>query len=229
MRFETTRIFNEWFTENCAEIDNVAVVGGTSSDAELEVIRRVSPKTSIHYFGIENTNADNNFQHLDLNLSVNIQHSKFDLVLCSQVLEHVWNLNQVFQWFASLVKKDGYLWVNCPASNIAHGSPEYYSAGYTPEYISNNLKLRNFEIEMEIAFGSKRYYFMTHILKFWPTQHEHDHPVSKYNFQPGTLLGIARKFLLDLPGRVLSLFFSNKIEQGIDTATESIVLAKLKA
>ena len=228
MRFLVTREFTQWFSGLTSKPNSIAVVGGTSQDPEVAEIKRLSSSSIIDFYGIENPYSDSNFVHLNLNDSVQNLSKKYDLVLFSQVLEHVWNIERTFGTLTSLVSENGFLWFNCPASNMAHGSPAYFSAGYTAEFIAENFKQHNFIILKSQQFGSKRYYFMTHALRFWATESEHDKPITSYNFQPGTFLGVTRKFVTDLPGRLISLFLSKKILTSVDFATETLVLAQIK-
>jgi hypothetical protein len=228
MRFLVTREFTKWFSGLATKPNFIAVVGGTSRDPEVAEIKRLSPTSIIDFYGIENPHSDSNFTYLDLNeFSQNLQ-KKYDLILCSQVLEHVWNLESTFESLVALISKNGFLWFNCPTSNIAHGSPAYFSAGYTAEFIAENLKIRGFTIIESHHFGSPRYYYMTHALKSWATESEHAHPITSYNFQPGTILGVAHKLLKDLPGRFISLFYKRAVSNSIETATETLVIAQFK-
>ncbi len=228
MRNLVVQEFDNWLNTSKPIISTVAVVGGSSADPEVAVVNKHFPEATIHFFGIDNSRNDAGYSILDLNSAPATKLVKFDLVVNSQVLEHVWNLANAFDRLAHLTKQGGFLWINCPASNMAHGSPAYYSAGYTDGYIAENLKHRNFDILISKTIGSKRNYFMTHILRHWPTEAELRHPVLNYNFQPGTFLGVTRKFLVNLPGRLMSIGFSKKVVHSIDFATESVVLAKLK-
>jgi hypothetical protein len=228
MRFLVTKEFTAWFSSLAPKPHSIAVVGGTSQDPEVAEIKRILPSANLDYFGIENPYSDSNFTYLDLNDPNQDLKKKYDLVLCSQVLEHVWNIENTFNVLVSLVSKKGFIWFNCPASNMAHGSPAYYSSGYTAEFVAENLKMRGLTILKSRHYGSKRYYFMTHALKHWATESEHLRPVSSYNFQPGTFLGVTRKFLRDLPGRFISLFYSKRNLSSVEYATETLVLAQIK-
>lgn len=227
MRYLVTREFTRWFLGLDSKPINIAVVGGTSQDPEVIEIKRNTPSVNINYYGIENPFSDINFTYLNLN---NSSHTlkKYDLVLCSQVLEHVWNIENTFEVLTSMVTKNGFLWLNCPASNMAHGSPAYFSAGYTADFVAENFKIRGFTILESRHYGSKRFYFMTHALRFWATESEHLRPLTSYNFQPGSFLGVIRKFLKDLPGRFVSLFYSKTILSTVEFATETLVLAQLR-
>jgi SAM-dependent methyltransferase len=228
MRYHATSTLLDYIQTNDLQIKSVAVVGGTSRDPEVVKIKELMPNIDFVYLGIDNPHKDPHFEFVDLN-KARAGKNEYDLVLCSQVLEHLWNLDTAFNFLVSIVKPTGLLWINCPASNMAHGSPEYYSAGYSPEYLIQNLQARGHEILKVGAVGSRRYYYMTHILRMWATEKEHLRPVTKYNYQPGTFLGVTRKFLREIPGRLTSLLHSSEITDSIEYATESYCLSKPKA
>lgn len=228
MRYLVTDEFSRWLSASQPQISSVAVIGGSSSDPEVEVLKKILPEVRISYLGIENPNSDNSFLFFDLNERNADHSSKYDLILCSQVLEHIWNIENAFSTFKRILRQGKFLWLNCPASNMPHGSPHYYSAGYTGDFLSKNLEMRGFQILLNQQFGSKRNYFMTHALRFWPTERELARPVIFYNFQPGTLKGIFKKYVKDLPGRFISIFYSKKIRADISYSTETVVLAVLK-
>lgn len=83
----------------------IAVVGGDSTDPELELLRQ----SEVTFFGIENNTNDERFRQLNLNsdLSDFVPTNRFDLVLCSQVLEHLLNLPQSIKVISRLVKPGG--------------------------------------------------------------------------------------------------------------------------
>lgn len=228
MRYYATKILKNWIIENKPEIHNIAVVGGSSFDPEFQFLHELYPLANVHFLGIDNSAGDSNYYFLDLDKDSYSGNLKFDLVLCSQVLEHVWNLENAFRNLRMLMKTKGYLWINVPASNFPHGSPHYYSAGYHSDFLARNLEYRNFSICISKVFGSKRNYFITHILREWVPEQELRHPILKYSFKPGTFLGVSKKYLFDLPGRLLSLFFPNATYENIDFATESVVLAQFR-
>jgi hypothetical protein len=99
-------------------LSKVTVVGGTSKDPEVETLLNNFSNLEIYYFGIDNPHEDIKFKYFDLNLPQQVE-SDFSLVICSQVLEHIHNLEVGFKNLTSLVNKSGgYLWINCPASNF---------------------------------------------------------------------------------------------------------------
>ena len=119
------------------EISSCFVVGGTEQDPEYQHLKQIHPECAFQFLGLEA--AKENFTFLDLN-SDSKQLPNAKLVLCSQVLEHVWNHESFFWNLSELTEVDGYLWLNVPMSNFVHGSPDYFSAGFTPDYLERNLE-----------------------------------------------------------------------------------------
>jgi hypothetical protein len=154
---------------------------------------------------------------------------KFDLVICAQVLEHLWNLSIAFKNLSELLEpKVGLLWINCPASNMVHGSPEYFSAGYSVQMLTQQLEMVNLEVVLAGSFGSRRLYFFTHALQFWPTNFELRHPILTYR----PLRSYGRKIVFETIrgffGRTYPLLLSPKQNSEPQYATESFALAKSK-
>jgi SAM-dependent methyltransferase len=154
-------------------VKRIAIVGGTMHDPEAQLISQFYPDVEIETFGIESADS-----YFDLNLQNEVVRPKFDLVICSQVLEHVWNHENFFNNLANLTRIGGFIWVACPASNKFHGSPSYYSAGFTSEYLAINFKSRGVAEESMGGFGSKRLYLATHLIPGWLSRRAHALPMS---------------------------------------------------
>ena len=220
MREKVVEIFIEKLTPYLNTINSVAIVGGDTTDPEIQELIKLK-QINVDCYGI-----DQGLIHLDLNLPYN-NKNKYDLVICSQVLEHLYDVKQAIENLTNLTNSGGYIWIGCPASNRSHGSPHYYSAGYQPEMIINLLKLFSTKILFSGKSGSKRLYFMTHALRIWPTQNELKRPIFDYDFGRRNE-NFAKKiirFIYDFAGRFYSLFLSHKISNEIEYATESYVLA----
>lgn len=225
MRWEVLKRFKLEIARENVDFSSCLVVGGTPQDPEYQFIKSLGGSTRTSFLGIED--SDFNFHYLDLN-EVPRQLISGKLVLCSQVLEHVWNHKNFFLNLKELTESNGYLWLNVPMSNHVHGSPDYYSAGFATEYLLRNLENNGFEIVTSGSIGSKRYYAATHLLGTWLTEKEHRNPLFNYHFQPGTKLGIMKKLVTDLCRRAPLLFFSKKITDSPRYSTEAFVFAKRK-
>ena len=202
----------------------VAMVGGYSTDPELAALSKISTNLDVTYFGID---SDRPFEYFDINeTDLGEFKDEYDFVLCSHVIEHVWNLRNLFLSLEKLTKKGGFLWISCPYSNIPHGSPDFFSTGYTPEFLAKNLNSTTWEFECIESIGSKRNYYATHILGSWLSHDELFRPVTNYEMKPGTVVGNTRKYLLELPGRILLSMVNNRIGNDSRWSTESYVFAK---
>lgn len=130
---------------------------------------------SIDYFGIE-AEPGLVFVYLDLNQPGAAQHltdsRTYDLVVCSQVLEHIWNVAAAFESLSALTSDGGYLWVGVPASNFPHGFPDYYCAGYSPKFLEQWATHTGLEVIFAECIGSERYYSWIHRYRYWPTAEE---------------------------------------------------------
>ncbi len=228
MRNEVTLEFTKFISRNGIAVKSVAIIGGNSRDPEVEVIRQYFSEAEIYYFDIANHGYDSNFQHLDLNtepVSGEINR-KFDLVVSSQVLEHIWNHASYFNNVVNFTNPNGLIWINCPKSNLVHGSPHYFSAGFTATYLEMNLKNLNCRVLESGEIGNKRYYLGVHLARYWQSPEENEHPILHYNFQPGSKLGVLRKFIKDLPVRLYLSTIPRRDSKSKDFATEAYVGAQ---
>ena len=155
MRWYIVEIFGNLISQVTENLDSIALVGGHIFEPELKFLEY----KDLTYYGVE-FDSRVKTELFDLNISQSVDKN-YDLVLCSQVLEHVYDVKLAIENLAKLVRKGGYLWIACPASNYAHGSPEYFSAGYTPELITNLLAPLDFEIILAEKYRSKRMHFYT--------------------------------------------------------------------
>lgn len=227
MRLEIVKIFLSKLNnfEKLKKIKNIAVVGGRLNEPEIQFLN-LGYHVRIDSFGID----QNSNYYYDLNNDTEKLGIKkrYDLVICAQVLEHIWNLPRAITNLGHLCGVNGLLWLNCPTSNRVHYAPDYYSAGYPPEILIKHLALNNFKVLDYGVVGSKRYYYMNHALSIWATPDEHMHPILKYEFGrlPGPLFVDFLRFIRDLPNRLISLTKSSEINNNMRWATETWILAK---
>ncbi len=202
------------------KIDRINVVGGSVNDPEAVYLKSKFPNAEVTTYGIENSDF-----YLDLNLINSIERTTGDVVLVSQVLEHIWCHDQFFRNLVKLTKVDGYIWIACPASNKVHGSPEYFSSGFTSAYLQNNLRNIDTEIIDTGFFGTKRLYLATHWIPGWLSVRAHKFPLlCAFN----DLRFIARVILsLRYLGQLMVLSLTNPRPASNERwATEAWVLAR---
>jgi 2-polyprenyl-3-methyl-5-hydroxy-6-metoxy-1,4-benzoquinol methylase len=83
--------------------------------------------------------------------------NKYDLTICNQVLEHVFNPHQAFENLFDITNNNGYIWISVPIINSVHGEPFFYSSGYHPRFLerlANNYKLKIIDLN---CWGSLKY------------------------------------------------------------------------
>jgi SAM-dependent methyltransferase len=203
----------------------VALVGGYRTEPEIRALEYLGYSLDLHIFGIEQDMIKLDLNTMSKNTSAT--HGSFDLVLCSQVWEHIWNYEVAFLNLISLMSNGSYLWIAAPASNRRHGSPLYFSSGFTSEYFANNLTRIGLVVDSHEQLGTRRNYLATHILPTWLSVIGHKFPplaaFSEHSLLPRVLLTI--RYLVKTFGL---LFASKKITTSGKFATESWALAKME-
>lgn len=201
----------------------VAVVGGYRSEPEIRALQHLGFEVQVEVFGIED-----NMIPLELNVAHSLiekSAENFDLILCSQVWEHIWNHEVALGNLMSLMNKGNYLWLASPASNRAHGSPFYFSAGFTAEYLANNLSKAGLAISSLGQIGTRRNYLATHLLPAWLSISGHRMPpLSAFSeYKPIYRVLYSIRYL---PKTFNLLFTSKKVTADNKFATESWVMAR---
>jgi len=193
----------------------LAVVGGDRDDPEILALQGAGIEFTLRTLGVAEA-AD---EYLDLN-ERSEHEAHYDLVLCSQVLEHVWDHGTAFSNLAALVHPGGLLWMACPAPNREHASPEYYSAGFSPTYLRQNLEKVGFDVLDAGQMGSERLYFMTHTIGTWPSGVQYRKPLRH------ALFGLDRSKLEMLIRMVPVLLMERQFTSDPRWATESWALGR---
>ena len=190
---------------------NILVIGGGLNEPELKVLKCSS--ATVYFAGIDRDSIGSNFYYLDLNIKSEIEH-KFDLIICNQVLEHIYNPQVAFNNFSELTREGGFVWVTVPSANFRHGSPEYYASGYSREFISRNMKLNGFE-QLDIGeLCNERIHLYRQILRIWPSRMQLRYPMYSYFGVQGS---IGRKIMFNLSTLIArTLLLLSSSEMSID-------------
>lgn len=199
----------------------VGLVGGSIQEPELIALSKFGYLFEATVLGFDKESE----VHLDLNVNDFDTQEKFDLILCSQVLEHVWEVRNSFLNLRNLLDEGGMIWLSCPASNRFHGSPDYFSAGYSEHFLRNQILALNLDILASGSFGSQRNYMATHSLDVWLSSKGHRWPLLfAFDSKPLLLrLILSVRFFFTLA--LLSLL-SPRVTGNPRFATESWILAK---
>ena len=196
----------------------VAVVGGSADEPELLALAELGVPLEVRTFGVEGNDV-----YLDLNSPVPDAWSanfSADLVLCSQVIEHVWHHENAFSWLGELSGHQTRLWLAVPASNRPHGSPDYFSAGFTDGYLVENLRIRGWHVLDSGMLGSRRLYVAALTSNLWLSERGHEFPMAE-------LLGAGngRNFLSGIRRNGIDMFrlsfASKRVRTDLRYATEA--------
>lgn len=199
---------------------NVAIIGGSEHEPEISILRQLVPDFELSILGVDNL-ADT---FLDLNTTNQSDSERYDLILCSQVMEHVWAHGNAFIQFQKLLSPGGYLWISCPASNRPHGSPDYFSAGFTSSFLINHAMQVNLNVQASGTCGSKRNYFAVHLLDNWLTPKGHRWPIL-FCFEAKSFWKQILLTIRYLPLIMMLHFVSKQLTTSTRYSTESWMLA----
>lgn len=91
--------------------------------------------------------------------SIPVEDASFDVVLCTEVLEHVSEPIRAVKEFARIVKPGGKLILTAPLGSGLHQEPYHFYGGYTPHWFRRFLGEAGFEeIQIEKNGGFFSFY-----------------------------------------------------------------------
>lgn len=85
--------------------------------------------------------------------SIPCEDNSFDVILCTDVLEHVVDVPSTIKEFNRLLKVDGELIITVPTNCEAHQTPYYFSGGYS-HYFFEEMLSSKFDYDLKIEYES---------------------------------------------------------------------------
>lgn len=79
--------------------------------------------------------------------------ASFDVILCSEVLEHVPEPTHALDEFTRLLKPGGVMILTAPFASNVHMAPYHYCSGFSKYWYEHHLAERGFRIESLVANG----------------------------------------------------------------------------
>ena len=73
--------------------------------------------------------------------------ASFDVILCSEVLEHLPDAMRALDEFRRLLKPSGQLILTAPFASFVHFAPYHYATGFSRYWYEYHLPIRDFEIQ----------------------------------------------------------------------------------
>lgn len=78
--------------------------------------------------------------------NINEKDESFDVVLCTEVFEHLPDPVKALEEFKRLLKKGGTLILTAPFCSLTHFAPYHYSSGFNSYFYEYNLEYLGFEL-----------------------------------------------------------------------------------
>lgn len=82
------------------------------------------------------------------------QDGSFDVILCTEVFEHLPNPIDAIKEFSRLIKKGGRLILSAPFCSLTHFAPYHYYSGFNTYFYKYHLEKNNFKITEVSSNGS---------------------------------------------------------------------------
>jgi ubiquinone/menaquinone biosynthesis C-methylase UbiE len=78
--------------------------------------------------------------------SIPLPDASVDVIMCTEVLEHIPNPVAALQEFSRLVKPNGYLLITAPFASLTHFAPYHFASGLSRFFYEHHLPLLGFTI-----------------------------------------------------------------------------------
>jgi SAM-dependent methyltransferase len=108
------------------------------------------------FFGLHNSEAPNVFPEIICDAMDIPENSKFDVILCTEVLEHIPDPVALLEKAVNLCKPGGFLIFTVPGSSWTHQAPYYFSSGLSPFWFEFHLKKFGASVINGIVIGNLR-------------------------------------------------------------------------
>lgn len=82
------------------------------------------------------------------------EDQKFNIIICTEVLEHVPDPIAAFEKICKLLKDDGELLITVPLHSLIHQAPYYFASGLSPYWFLNVSKLHGINVISLDIYGN---------------------------------------------------------------------------
>ena len=90
---------------------------------------------------------------------INEKDNTFDIILCTEVIEHIPYPNETIKEFSRLLKSGGELLITAPFISLPHMTPYYYYSGFYKQWYIDMAKENNMKV-IEIIENGNAYDFV---------------------------------------------------------------------
>ncbi len=115
--------------------------------------------------GLQNSSWD--YPKADINCDILMipETNKYDLIICTEVLEHVPDPTAAFKKMVSLLSPNGVLVISVPLMSLMHQAPYWFQPGLSPQWFEYHSKHNYMNIESLTIYGDYVDYMEQEILR----------------------------------------------------------------
>lgn len=114
-------------------------------------------------------------------VDIPVEDNSFDVILCSEVLEHIKDPVRVLKEFARIIAEGGILLLTAPFCSITHMAPYYYTNGFSEYWYKENLQEQGFKILEAKPYGNWFEYIAQELIRFPYVAQRYGNIVNDYN------------------------------------------------
>lgn len=92
-------------------------------------------------------------------ISIPLSEKSVDIIMCTEVFEHIPDPVKAIEEFDRLLRPGGYLILTSPFASLTHFAPYHFSSGFSRFYYEHHLKSRNYTIE-QVDFNGNFFEFV---------------------------------------------------------------------
>jgi ubiquinone/menaquinone biosynthesis C-methylase UbiE len=78
--------------------------------------------------------------------SIPVENNSFDVIMCTEVFEHIINPREAVLEFSRILKKDGLLIITAPFCSLTHFAPYHYYTGFSKFFYEKVLSENDFNL-----------------------------------------------------------------------------------
>jgi len=95
-------------------------------------------------------------------LKIPVEDSSFDVIICTEVFEHIPRPDLAIKEFYRILKNGGTLYITSPLGSGIHHAPYHYYGGFSPYWYNRYLKKYGFE---NISITPKKHFFALYAIE----------------------------------------------------------------
>lgn len=141
----------DWLKQKLSEIeDGKSILDAGAGELQWKYYCKHLKYTSQDFAQYDGKNNDNGLQienweypHIDIVsdiCDIPVEENHFDVVLCSEVLEHIPNPNDALKELVRVTKNGGVLILTAPFCSLTHMAPYHFCTGFNKYWYEDALK-----------------------------------------------------------------------------------------